>query len=408
MRTKTPGAAASPDELADLLPPTIIQTDYQALIRRHLTEGASPGDPDRRLASEAPAPAETAIIFTRAQRVGESARQTARRNAREATKLLQKRKKALAQLAAENQPQIEDKQTRKAQLEELQQFYDTELRSIAYRPLGRAETVRYYGTQALLALADIGNIAAASVNVLGDPLPLAIIQGLGVGVANVTVGQIGAEVRERRERAKRPHTSPDDGEAYESWYGADGGERQSNWALWIAGAAVSLTMIGQLAWRSVFDGAPIGLVYAAFAVVVVAGSFINSYVHGGLDGAQRYKSDLDAESTQVSADISQLKQPDAEAAGLQAEIEAIEEAWTAHGEAIAELALTEAYTLMVQNPMIYGTHASPIRAFDEDDLDDESDLDEDDSAPEDQAATNSVIKDPFDPSSNGGSKAAAR
>ncbi len=346
------------DSVRGLSPPEISTSsmDLLAVIRRQLEEGTTPPDPDRKLATAAPASPKDSLVWKRARMMAEAAFEAAETQAAFETAILRNRAVNNAQHAAERQPIIEQAQERSEALGEGERFYDAELRSLAYRPLGKFESIRYYMTQLLLAGADVGNIAAATHNVLGDPLPLAIIQGVGVGLANVSMGQLGAEYRARREQAKRPSKAPDDGEAFESWFGEDSGETLSNHALAVCGLGVGLTFIGQLALRAVFDGAPVGLVYASFAVVVVLGSFANSYFHGAQDDVTRYKATLDTERDALTDQITELKHPEAVAAGLQAEIDAITEGYLAQGKAIGRMAKVEALTLMIQQPNIFGTH----------------------------------------------------
>jgi hypothetical protein len=382
MFIRRPSASEQVDEPPVALPPVAQSVDLLGIIRRQLAEGLTPPDPERCLATPTPAPPEKALVYMRAKELGSAARQAANSQANFDTESLRNRAMDLGQQAAERQPQIESLQERKEHVNDKQRYYDESLRPLAYRPTGLIESIRYYAIQGFLALADVGNIAAATHNVLGDPLPLAIIQGVGVGVANVTAGQLGGELRARREHAKRASKAPTDGESFQPWYGDDRGERESNWILGVCALGVSLTFIGQFALRAVFDGSPVGLVYAAFAVVVVIGSFVNSYVHGALDEVTHYKIGLDVEDDAITRRITDLKLPEATAAGLQAEIEAHSNALTSQGEAVAHMAIVEAFTLMIQYPNMFGTHTAEITGSKEaentendDDTEEDEDLD---------------------------------
>jgi hypothetical protein len=334
--------------------------DLLGVIRRQLEEGITPPDPDRVLAATAPAPFDTSFVYKRATKLGEAAEKAASSQAGFDTEVLRRQAMQASQQGAERLPQIEAAQERKQAINAAQRFYEERLMPLAYRASGRLETLRYYGFQILLTGADIGNIAAATNNVLGDRLPLAIMQGLGVGVANVSAGQLGAELRERREREKRPERVPADGESFEPWYGQDGGKSTSNLVLGLGGTAAGLTFVGQFALRSVFDGAPIGLVYAAFALVVLLGSFVNAYVHAAFDPATKYKEDLDAEDSALTNTINDLKVPEATAQGLQAQIDTHTQALSDQGAAIGTMALVEAYTIAINYPNVFGTHEHPV------------------------------------------------
>lgn len=336
------------------------------LIRSYSAEGVTPPDPDRVLASTAALPTDDALIWQRAVVLGDVAVETAVSHAHAATAEQRGQAAGLRVGESERAAEIARQETALQRSHDDQQRFDQHLAPLVYADGSRREAVRYYLSQILLGCADVGSIAASAVNVLGDPLPLAIIQGLGVGVANVTIGQLGAITRQRAERARRSEAPPPGCEAFSSWFGEDDGERHDSIALAVGGVAVGLTFLGQFALRAVFDGAPIGVVYAAFAVVVVAGSFVNSFIHGGLDEVQHYNKRLHGECAKSRARVEELQRPDAEAAALTTAADEHRAAILAQGAATAAIARAEALSLMIAQPSMFGTHHGPaVRVADE-------------------------------------------
>lgn len=333
--------------------------DLASLVRDYSESGVTPPDPDRVLAATSALPSTDALIWQRAELLGEVAEASAQAEAATATAEPAARAEVLGDDRESRSLEIAGVEQQLREVEARQSYFAEHLAPLGYRDTSTRETVRYYTTQGLLGLADVGSIAASAVNVLGDPLPLAIVQGLGVGVANVTVGQLGAVTRQRAERARRPETPPEEAETFGSWFGFDDGAEHDSVALRVGLAAVSLTFLGQFALRAVFDGSAVGLVYAALAVVVVAGSFVNSFVHGGLDEVARYGEGLDHDADHLRAIRAALSAPLAEAAGQRTEAEHARTALLARGEALAALARVEAVDVMVANPSMFGTHHSP-------------------------------------------------
>ena len=335
-------------------------SDVLGLVADQVSAGLVPPDPDRPLATGSQFPTDTALVVERAQLTARAAESAAEGQAYADLEQLDGDAAGFEAIAERHASALDRLETRQADLSDAQRVYDEQLRPLAYMKPNRGEGVRYYTTQALLGLADVGTIAAGAVNVLGDPLPLAVMQGVGVGVANVSVGQLGAVLRDRRERANRPHQPSESAAAFLSWHGPDHGAGHSTQVLGVGALAVLLTFLGQFAWRALFDGSAIGLTYAAFAVVVVAGSLVNSYIHGGLDEVQRYKHDLDHETHAVRIQVDELVNAEIRAAALRAEAATHRRSMAAHGVAVGEIARAEALGLMISQPNIYGTHDPSI------------------------------------------------
>lgn len=329
-------------------------------IARDLEQGATPPDPDRTLATEAPAPFESSYIWKRAVKRGGIARKGARSKAAFETTDLQGDAANAAQRAAERLPLLERRHHRDERLQGQQAYFDEYLRPLEYRDTSRSENRRYYGSQVVLALAEVANITNGGIQ-LGDHPVLAFIQGCGVGVAGVSMGMVGSELRARRKRAERPQSVPENGEQFGHWYGKDGGAKHSNLAIALAGVGLGFVFTAQYALRASLDGSLVGLVYGAFAAALVVGSFFNSYFHGALDEATAYRLTLTDQIDANNQELRELEEPEAGAAELEARIAAIKEGYEALGETLADEAEAEAYTIAIAYPNLFGTHAEPVR-----------------------------------------------
>jgi hypothetical protein len=238
----------------------------------------------------------------------------------------------------------------------------------------RAERTRYRLFQVAFAMGDIAGITNGAMQ-LGDAWPLALTQGIGIGVAGVSAGMVGGEIRRQRERANRPDEAPAGAEAFAHLFGPDEGRLHANVVLGIAGLAVGLIALGQFALRASLDGNVVGLVYAAFGAVMVAGSFVNSYVHD-LDELANYREGLEERETELTAIIDDLVEPEAESAALTEEADRTEAAFLDRGHAVAALIRAEQLSIPIANPPTFGTHhtITTVGADDEDELDDDDEL----------------------------------
>jgi len=133
----------------------------------------------------------------------------------------------------------------------------------------------------LLLLGDVAGQAGAQIY-YGEIPELALIQALAAGVAVVTAGLVGGEIKDLRMAAKRKIERTNLTKEQESFAhlfdGTDDGKHIVK-ALVYTGATVGvLISTGIFALRSTIDGPLSGLVYGALAAGIAAASFISSYI----------------------------------------------------------------------------------------------------------------------------------
>ncbi|MET4782425.1 hypothetical protein [Glaciihabitans sp. UYNi722] len=133
----------------------------------------------------------------------------------------------------------------------------------------------------LLLLGDVAGQAGAQIY-YGEIPELALIQALAAGVAVVTAGLVGAEIKDLRMASKRKIERANLTKEQEPFAhlfdGTDDGKHIVK-ALVYTGVTVGvLISIGIFALRSTIDGPLSGLVYGALAAGIAAASFISSYI----------------------------------------------------------------------------------------------------------------------------------
>ncbi len=134
---------------------------------------------------------------------------------------------------------------------------------------------------ALLLLGDVAGQAGAQIY-YGEIPELALIQALAAGVAVVTAGLVGGEVKDLRMASKRKIERTNLTTRQEPFAhlfdGTDDGTHFVK-ALVYTGATVGLLISsGIFALRSTIDGPLSGLIYGALAAGIAAASFISSYI----------------------------------------------------------------------------------------------------------------------------------
>ena len=133
----------------------------------------------------------------------------------------------------------------------------------------------------LLLLGDVAGQAGAQIY-YGEIPELAFIQALAAGVAVVTAGLVGGEIKDLRMAGKRKTPRANLTKQQEPFAhlfdGTDDGKHIVK-ALVYTGATVGvLISTGIFALRSTIDGPLSGLVYGALAAGIAAASFISSYI----------------------------------------------------------------------------------------------------------------------------------
>ena len=133
----------------------------------------------------------------------------------------------------------------------------------------------------LLLLGDVAGQAGAQIY-YGEIPELALIQSLAAGVAIVTAGLVGSEIKDLRMAAKRRVDRKDlTGSQKAFGHLFDGTDDGKHIVRALVGTAITVGVListGIFALRSTIDGPLSGLVYGALAAGIAAASFISSYV----------------------------------------------------------------------------------------------------------------------------------
>jgi hypothetical protein len=134
----------------------------------------------------------------------------------------------------------------------------------------------------LLLMGDVVGQASAQIY-FGEIPELALIQSAATGVAVVTAGLIGAEVKDLRMSAKRRVDKDSLTEAQKSmshfFTGEDQGRRYVRILVITAGCVGALISGGIFALRAFVDNPLSGIVYGSIAAGIAIASFVSSYVH---------------------------------------------------------------------------------------------------------------------------------
>jgi len=156
---------------------------------------------------------------------------------------------------------------------------------------------------------DVAGIAGAAIY-FGEVPELAVIQAVSVGLAAVSAGSVGGDLRDLRLAARREkdakELSPDLQPFAHLFNGIDPGARYVKLAGGLAGCVATAITVGIFGLRSSLEGPLAGLIYGGFALAVAAGSFLNAWVYSDevddLLGSfeQRYEKEL-RRSAQLSS-----------------------------------------------------------------------------------------------------------
>jgi hypothetical protein len=351
-----------------------VSADLLAIARQYREEGIVPGDPDRVTAVGSPLSFDTSFVSDRTEALADAAIKEHVARGGLATRELRREAKRCATRAVRRERQLERTLTEVDSAADLLEAYNRHVRGFERREPTRVERIRYRLFQVAFALGDVAGITNGAMQ-LGDAWPLALTQGIGVGVAGVSAGMVGGEVRRQRERVNRPDQPPAGAEPFVHLFGPDEGRPHANFVLTVAGLAAGLIMLGQFALRATLDGNIVGLVYAAFGAAVVAGSFVNSYIHD-LDEFANYREGLEERATELTTIVDQLTEPEAEAAALTEEADRVEAAFAARGEAVAALIRAEQLGIAIANPTTFGTHHGIITTTEVGDIGDDEPIED--------------------------------
>ncbi|PPI21271.1 hypothetical protein [Rathayibacter sp. AY1B5] len=129
---------------------------------------------------------------------------------------------------------------------------------------------------------DVAGIAGAAIY-FGEIPELALIQAVSVGLAAVSAGSVGRDVRELRSAARRQkeqeELSPELERFLHLFSEVDPGARFVKIAAGVAGCVATAITIGIFGLRSSIEGSIAGLIYGGFALAVAAGSFLNAWAY---------------------------------------------------------------------------------------------------------------------------------
>ena len=243
-------------------------------------------------------------------------------------------------------------------VEALQATYLTMVSVIGpYARRSRKEKAFYYVRMALLMLADVVGISGGAI-MLGELPVLAILQGLGAGVAAITSGLLGGEIKDARmarRRTRDPETLSDDERKYAAFFsGADSGEFLMkamvygglSIAAWLGFAVVMLRLPTQ--------GADAGIAFSFLAVAVALASWVNSYCYADEAADMIERVALDAQHSGEHLLVLAAKPARALVAENQAAAKSIRREHRKAGKAAAQRVWAETYGVLVRHPGVVG------------------------------------------------------
>ena len=153
------------------------------------------------------------------------------------------------------------------------------------RPFTRREphAKRWYVFRWLvLILGDIAGISGAAI-LLGEIVSLAIMQATASGMAAVTAGIVGHDIRDmqlQRRRARDATTLTDDQKKFVHLFQVSyDAEKITKAVLWAAATVGFLISAGIFALRSGVEGTSGGVIFSCLAAGLAIASFLNTYIY---------------------------------------------------------------------------------------------------------------------------------
>jgi hypothetical protein len=142
------------------------------------------------------------------------------------------------------------------------------------------EKVPYYLRWALILGGDVAGVAGAAI-LLGETVPLGVLQAIASGTAAITSGLLAQEVRDSRLARKRQKVArdltPDERPFAHLFRGGDSGERIVRWVV-TGGALVGALIAGSIfALRSSTEGTTAAWAFGLLAAAVALASWANVY-----------------------------------------------------------------------------------------------------------------------------------
>lgn len=204
---------------------------------------------------------------------------------------------------------------------------------------------------------DVAGQAGAALS-YGEPYATAIPQALASGMAALTAGMVGAELRNLRAAARRQHDAESLPDALAPWphlfRAPDRGHALAMVAIRI-GALAGLSVAGAIFWlRLIIEGAAAGAVYGLLAVGIALASAINAYFY-----ADEIADYIDAAEALYSSEIKRSQQLAARRELLQhnaarVETASIRDEHRARGEAATRHLHSLKWRVLSNNPGVAG------------------------------------------------------
>lgn len=142
--------------------------------------------------------------------------------------------------------------------------------------------LRYWIGWGVLGLGDAVGVAGAAI-LLGEEVWIACGQALATGLAAVTAGLAGHDLKDlrlARQRRRDPDELSEDEKRYRRFFDdTAAGDGLLKIVAYLAGAVIILIALGIFSLRASIEGALAGLVFGALAGATALASVINSYAH---------------------------------------------------------------------------------------------------------------------------------
>lgn len=153
---------------------------------------------------------------------------------------------------------------------------------LAWVHRGPHANFRYWVGWTVLGMGDAVGVAGAAI-LLGEEVWIAAGQALATGLAAVTAGLAGHDLKElrlARQRKRDPDDLTDDEKRYRRFFDdTSPGDSLLKVVAYLAGAIVVLIALGIFALRASIEGGLAGLVFGTLAAATALASFMNSYAH---------------------------------------------------------------------------------------------------------------------------------
>lgn len=221
----------------------------------------------------------------------------------------------------------------------------------------RRDETRYKITLGVLALGDTVGVLGAAITMGEVPL-IAAGQAIASGVAAVTAGLVGGQVKELR-LARDRHVDLEELDPELRRYpmlfnGRQGGLAEHRLTMAVAGTIVVLLSLAVFALRWAIEGSIVGLTFGALAAATALASFISSYIHADdvADRIESYKHrylEAAAHQKKISASSARrdLERYAASAETIQAEHES-------RGQAAERSIQALKHGVLRRNPTVFG------------------------------------------------------